>query len=212
MSYSLLDRLLSEADHALNTVFNAKPARKRANPAEKIIDDTTLSVNEKKASAELLRVDHAGEVCAQALYRGHALVTQNNLTRATFLTAADEEQDHLAWCQDRLDDLNDRPSLLNPFWYAGSFFMGVGAGLLGDKWSFGFVEETEKQVEAHLDEHLERLPCNDAKSRAVLATMKQDEMDHARHAKSMGAKRLPLPVKVFMGLKATFMKKLAAKI
>lgn len=208
----LLDRILTEVNHALDTVFNAKPQHYRQSPADKIIDDTALTEKEKKLSAELLRVDHTGEVCAQALYRGHALVTKNKATRADFLKAADEEQDHLAWCQGRLDAYNAHTSYLNPFWYTGSFLMGVGAGFLGDAWSYGFVEETEKQVEAHLDEHLTRLPGNDAKSRAVLLQMKQDEVAHAQHAKVQGAKALPIPIKRVMGVKATLMKQLAAKI
>jgi len=212
MQLSLLDRILSEADHALNTVFNHKPARNRKSPADKIIDDSTLTSADKKVSAPLLRVNHTGEVCAQALYRGHAFVTHNPHTRKTFLAAAAEEQDHLAWCQDRLDDFNDHPSYLNPFWYVGSFLMGVGSGVMGDQWSYGFVEETEKQVEAHLDDHLQRLPNNDAQSRAVLTQMKADEAEHAQKASAAGAKRLPLAIKMLMGIKASIMKSLASKI
>jgi ubiquinone biosynthesis monooxygenase Coq7 len=145
-----------------------------------------------------MRVNHTGEICAQALYSGQALVARNAKVRAVLQTAGNEERDHLAWCRARLDELRSRPSLLDPFWYAGSFAMGVASGLAGDRWSLGFLAETETQVERHLEGHLERLPIADESSRAVLEQMREDENRHGAAGRAMEAAELPLPVRLAM--------------
>lgn len=157
-----------------------------------------LSEADKRASAALVRVNHAGEIAAQALYHGQALVARSDTTRALLLKAAREETDHLAWCETRLKELDSRPSLLNPLWYAGSFAIGAAAALLGDRASLGFVVETERQVEGHLDEHLARLPQDDIRSRAILQTMRTDEIAHGVSAKAAGGAELPSPVRFLM--------------
>jgi 3-demethoxyubiquinol 3-hydroxylase len=159
---------------------------------------TPLSEFEKRESAALMRVNHAGEIAAQALYHGQALVARSAATRQLLLKAANEETDHLAWCETRLKELDARPSLLNPLWYAGSFAIGAAAALLGDRASLGFVVETERQVEGHLDEHLARLPPDDARSRAILQTMRADEIAHGLSAKAAGGAELPSPVRFLM--------------
>lgn len=153
---------------------------------------------ERRTSAALMRVNHAGEIAAQALYHGQALVSRTAATRDLLLKAAHEETDHLAWCETRLKELGSRPSLLNPLWYAGSFAIGAMAALLGDRTSLGFVVETERQVEGHLDQHLARLPPDDARSRAILETMRSDEIAHGLTAKAAGAAELPTPVRMLM--------------
>ncbi len=145
-----------------------------------------------------MRVNHAGEIAAQALYHGQALVARSPTTRELLLKAAREETDHLAWCETRLNELDSRPSLLNPLWYAGSFAIGAMAALLGDRASLGFVVETERQVEGHLDEHLDRLPPDDVRSRAILETMRSDEIAHGMNAKAAGGVELPSPVRALM--------------
>lgn len=157
-----------------------------------------LTDAEKRTSAALMRVNHAGEIAAQALYHGQALMARSTATRELLLKAAREETDHLAWCETRLRDLDSRPSLLNPLWYAGSFAIGAAAALLGDRISLGFVVETERQVEGHLDEHLARLPQGDARSRAILQTMQADEIAHGMSAKAAGGAELPAPVRALM--------------
>ncbi len=153
---------------------------------------------DRLTSAALMRVNHAGEIAAQALYHGQALVARTAATRNLLLKAAHEENDHLAWCETRLKELDSRPSLLNPLWYAGSFAIGAMAALLGDRMSLGFVVETERQVEGHLDQHLARLPQDDARSRAILETMRSDEIAHGMTAKAAGATELPAPVRMLM--------------
>ena len=157
-----------------------------------------LTDAEKRAAAALMRVNHAGEIAAQALYHGQALMARSTATRELLLKAAREETDHLAWCETRLRDLDSRPSLLNPLWYAGSFAIGAAAALLGDRISLGFVVETERQVEGHLDEHLVRLPPGDTRSRAILQTMQADEIAHGMSAKAAGGAELPAPVRALM--------------
>jgi ubiquinone biosynthesis monooxygenase Coq7 len=159
-----------------------------------------------------MRVNHVGEVCAQALYQGQALTARNPEARAALEEAAREETDHLAWCEDRLNELGGRKSLLNPLWYAGSFALGATAGVLGDKWNLGFLAETERQVEAHLDEHLRQLPEQDAKSRAIVEQMKEDEIRHAQTAVHYGAAELPPPVKLAMRSMSMVMKRIAHRI
>jgi 3-demethoxyubiquinol 3-hydroxylase len=157
-----------------------------------------LSEAEKWTSAALMRVNHAGEIAAQALYHGQAMVARSTTTRELLLKAAREETDHLAWCEARLKELDSRPSLLNPLWYAGSFAIGALAAAMGDRMSLGFVVETERQVEGHLDEHLARLPADDARSRAILQTMRADEIAHGMAAKAAGGAELPSPVRSLM--------------
>jgi ubiquinone biosynthesis monooxygenase Coq7 len=157
-----------------------------------------LSDAERRESAALMRVNHSGEVAAQALYHGQALVSRSTATRNMLLKAAREEEDHLAWCETRLEELGSRPSLLNPLWYCGSFLIGALAAAAGDRTSLGFVVETERQVEGHLDEHLARLPSGDTRSRAILNVMRTDEIGHGAAAKSAGASELPAPVRVLM--------------
>jgi ubiquinone biosynthesis monooxygenase Coq7 len=172
-----------------------------------------LSDSERRESAALMRINHVGEVCAQALYTGQSLASRDPALQAKLSEASREETDHLAWTQQRLDELNDRPSLLNPLWYAGSFAIGFAAGKLGgDKVSLGFVVETERQVEAHLQTHMEKLPAADTPSRAIVATMKADEMAHAQMAMKAGAVELPAPVKSMMKMAAKLMTTIAYRV
>ncbi|AMM23931.1 2-polyprenyl-3-methyl-6-methoxy-1,4-benzoquinone monooxygenase [Variovorax sp. PAMC 28711] len=204
------DVLLAAADSALRTLFS--PARAtRAMPAAESAPSALAEADRREAGA-LMRVNHVGEVCAQALYTAQAAVTRDPNLRAHFAEAAREETDHLAWTQQRLDALGARPSLLNPIWYAGAFGLGLVAGRLGDRWSLGFVAETEKQVEAHLDGHLDRLPAGDTASRAVIEQMKVDEARHAAQAWSAGARELPRPVKGLMRLASRVMTTVAHRI
>lgn len=159
-----------------------------------------------------MRVNHTGEVCAQALYDGQAALARDPATRAHLEAAAAEETDHLAWCAERLQELNDRPSLFNPLWYTGSFAIGALAALAGDRWSLGFVVETERQVEAHLGEHLERLPPADARSRAILETMQADEARHADNALARGGAKLPFPIPALMRGASAVMKAVAYRL
>ena len=193
---AVLDLALNAADGALRTLF-AKPRASRTCPTVPA-QATELSTQDKAISGALMRVNHVGEVCAQALYAAQALGTRNPGLREHFLKASREEGDHLAWTRDRLDELGARPSLLNPLWYAGAFGLGLVASRLGDRLSLGFVVETEHQVEAHLAAHLERLPEGDHESRAIVAQMKDDEAQHARAAEDAGAMQLPAPVKALM--------------
>jgi ubiquinone biosynthesis monooxygenase Coq7 len=207
---SPLDRLLIDAQNALDTVFGAPPAQ-RANPAAGEAD-VVLDEEERRHAAGLMRINHVGEVCAQALYVGQAAVARDAATRDQLLAAAQEETDHLAWCADRLDELDSRPSLFNPLWYAGSYAIGLLAGLRGDGWNLGFVAETERQVEAHLHEHLERLPPGDGRSRAILETMQADEARHAEHAEAAGARVLPPPIPRLMAFASGVMKAVAYRL
>ena len=204
---SPLDRLLDSAQNALSTVAGS-PRAERANPGDST-PDVVLDDAERRHAAGLMRINHVGEVCAQALYIGQAAVARDPATRAHLLEAAQEETDHLAWCADRLRELDSRPSLLNPLWYAGSYTIGALAGLRGDGWNLGFVVETEHQVEAHLEEHLRTLPEADLRSRAILQVMKDDEARHADHAEQAGAKVLPQPVPTLMKAASTLMKAVA---
>lgn len=191
-----LDAALNAADGALRTLF-AAPRASRACPTVPG-EKTELALQDKALSGALMRVNHVGEVCAQALYAAQALGTRDPALREHFLQASREEGDHLAWTKARLDELGARPSLLNPLWYAGAFGLGLVASRLGDRLSLGFVVETERQVEAHLAGHLERLPQGDHESRAIVAQMKDDEALHAREAEQAGALQLPEPVKALM--------------
>ena len=205
-----LDRLLGDAQRALETVLGA-PSANRPNPASDEAE-LVLEEDERRHAAGLMRINHVGEVCAQALYCGQAAVARDEGTRAHLLEAAQEETDHLAWCNQRLQELDSRPSLLNPLWYAGSYAIGALAGLRGDGWNLGFVVETERQVEAHIDEHLQSLPQADGRSRAILQVMKADEARHAANAENAGARVLPPPVPGLMAAASKLMKTVAYRI
>jgi ubiquinone biosynthesis monooxygenase Coq7 len=209
-NYSPLDRLLAEAQRGLAGAADDAVAA-RANPCAPQ-PDVEMAGRARKHAAGLMRVNHTGEVCAQALYIGQAAVARDEATRGQLLSAAQEETDHLAWCSQRLRELDSRPSLFNPLWYAGSYAIGVAAGLRGDGWNLGFVVETERQVEAHLDEHLRRLPPEDLRSRAILQVMKADEARHADHAEAAGARLLPQPIPKVMALASAVMKAVAYRI
>ena len=205
-----IDRLLGDAQRALETVLGAPPAQ-RANPSASEAE-IVLEEDERRHAAGLMRINHVGEVCAQALYCGQAAVARDEATRAHLLEAAQEETDHLAWCNQRLQELDSRPSLLNPLWYAGSYAIGALAGLRGDGWNLGFVVETERQVEAHIDEHLQSLPPADGRSRAILQVMKADEARHAANAENAGARILPQPVPLLMATASRLMKTVAYRL
>ena len=193
-----LDRLIAAVDNGLRTLL-APPHSARPVPGGSAAD-ADLSAAERSLAAALMRVNHSGEICAQALYQGQALTARNTAARVALEQAATEETDHLAWTRQRIEELGGRASLLNPLWYAGSFALGAAAGLLGDRWNMGFLAETERQVEGHLEGHLDRLPPQDGKSRAIVDQMKSDEARHARTAAEYGAAELPQPVKLAMKL------------
>lgn len=206
---SKTDRLLSTAEQALRTLTGsnvaARPMPTGAEPGE-------LSESERELAGALMRVDHVGEVCAQALYQAQAMVARDPSLRDHLLAAARDEADHLAWTKRRLDELGARPSLLNPLWYGGAFAIGLAAARLGDRTSLGFVVETERQVERHLDSHLARLPANDAASRAVVEQMRVDEIRHAGDAEAAGARSLPLPARLLMKAAAKVMTTVAHRV
>ncbi len=205
-----LDQLITTFDLGLRTVF-ATPHAGRPYPAA-AAPEAELSETDKARAAALMRVNHVGEVCAQALYAGQALTARNEKVRGELEQAAREETDHLAWCEQRIDELGGRKSLLNPLWFGGAFGIGAVAGLLGDKWNLGFLAETERQVEAHLDGHLQKLPEADARSRAVVEQMKIDEIKHAQTAVDHGGAPLPSPVKMAMRFAADVMRQTASRI
>ncbi|WP_226704797.1 2-polyprenyl-3-methyl-6-methoxy-1,4-benzoquinone monooxygenase [Microbulbifer elongatus] len=194
-----LDRLLLQADRALRTLSPGSPCHERPSPS-KSVDEAELSDSERRHAAGLMRVNHSGEVCAQALYQGQALTAKLPQVRAEMEHAADEEIDHLAWCEQRLDELGSRPSVLNPLWYGLSFGIGAAAGKISDKVSLGFVAATEEQVCKHLESHLQELPAQDEKSRAVVEQMLVDEAKHQHAALDAGGARFPGPVKGLMTL------------
>ncbi len=205
---NLRDRLICEIDTGIRTVF----AKARAGRPQPVPDSSSHAATAAaptnvavKESIRLMRVNHCGEVCAQALYQGQALVAKGDQTRKLLLTAAKEEHDHLAWCESRLSELGGRKSQLSPLFYAGAFGMGIVSGLLGDKWSMGFLVETERQVEAHLHDHLGRISPDDAGSRAILEAMREDEIRHGQAGAQHGANALPSPAKAVMSLFSTVM-------
>lgn len=193
-----IDRLLTSAEQALRTVSGGAQASRPSPAVSSAAISEPLSLEDRRRSGPLMRVNHVGEVCAQALYVAQALTARSPTVREQMQRAAREETDHLAWTADRLEALGDRPSLLNPLWYAGAFAIGLAAGRAGDRWSLGFLVETERQVEEHLAGHLERLPEQDRASRAVVAQMKADEAQHADTALAAGGAALPLPVRWLM--------------
>ena len=200
---SPLDRLLAVADHGLRALTTT-PHASRPKPAAATPGDR-LDDAERRQAGALMRVNHVGEICAQALYSAQALATSDPVLRRQFEQAADEETDHLAWTAERLTELGARPSLLNPLWYAGAFGIGLLAARAGDARSLGFLVETERQVERHLDGHLDRLPAGDLESRAIVAQMKDDEAAHALAAEQAGASRLPAPIRWSMRAAAKVM-------
>ncbi len=206
----MLDALVMSFDRALRTL-TGHAAATRAVPGAQL-PECELTSPERRHAAALMRVNHTGEVCAQALYAAQALIARDPEIRARFAQAAREEEEHLAWTQGRLAELSDRASLLNPLWYAGSFAMGVAAGLAGDRVNLGFVVETERQVEEHLTGHIESLPAGDAKSRAIIEQMRDDEARHGAMAQAAGAIDLPLPIKGVMRVAAAAMKVVAYRI
>ena len=205
---SPLDHLIINFDQGLRTLFGQPLITARENPAQNL-EEFELAEPEKRLSARLMRVNHAGEVSAQALYQGQALTARTKAVRQQMEQSAREENDHLVWCQNRIWELHGHVSLLNPLWYQGSFVIGTVAGLFGDKWSLGFLAETERQVVKHLEEHLQRLPSQDLKSKAILEHMKADEAHHATVAIKMGGIQLPKPVGWLMRRMAKVMTKTA---
>lgn len=206
-----IDRLLAGFDNALRTVIPPPARHTRPNPAG-ALEDGELSTEEKRHAAGLMRVNHAGEVAAQGLYQGHAAIARDPDTREQMQQAADEELDHLGWCEQRLTELGERPSHLSPVWYAGAFVIGAASGVFGDRWSLGFVEETEHQVAEHLSGHLQDLPPEDMRSRAIVEQMREEEEEHGANAKAAGAAELPRPVRDVMRLTAKIMTRTAYRI
>lgn len=208
---SFIDNLLVQADHALRTVALDRHPHTRPSPASNLAEPA-LSSAEQRHAAGLMRVNHSGEVCAQALYQGQALTAKLPDVRTEMEQAAQEEIDHLQWCDHRLQELNSRPSLLNPLWYGLSFGIGAGAGLVSDKISLGFVAATEEQVCEHLDNHLQRLPAQDDKSRAIVSQMLEDEKKHGHAALAAGGTDFPAPVKKVMTLVSKVMTSITYRI
>ena len=192
-----LDRLMGQIDQALHIVFGPTPRPTRNNPAS-IKEEVDLKASEREFSGRLMRINHAGEICAQALYQGQAATARLPEVREKMEQAAQEENDHLAWTEERIRELGGHTSYLNPLWYTGSFAIGALAGVVGDKWSLGFIAETERQVVKHLADHLQRLPAADCKSRAILEQMRDDESHHATVAIESGGAELPGPVRRVM--------------
>ena len=209
--FSPFDQLIMQGDHAMRTIFGKPEITERDYPAEQV-DDSELSEEQRKHVAGLMRINHAGEIAAQALYSGQALTAKLEDVRESMNRAAMEENDHLDWTDKRLEELGSQRSLLAPFWYVGSFAIGALAGAAGDKWSLGFVAETEKQVVKHLDHHLEKLPENDQRSRAILEQMKEDEQHHATVALEHGGRDLPWIIRKLMTLTSKVMTKTAYRI
>ncbi len=209
--FSPLDRAINIMDQALRLSSGLAPDPARPNPAGELAD-SGMDEATRKHVAGLMRVNHTGEICAQALYAGQAATARNKKVREEMHGAALDEIDHLSWCAQRLQELDSQTSIFNPLWYAGSFAIGAIAGIAGDGWSLGFLKETEIQVEAHLEEHLERLPGDDQRSQAILDQMKSDEAKHAQMAANAGAYDLPAPVKEAMAFASKIMKAVAYRI
>lgn len=208
---ALIDRFITEFDTALRSVVGGAHAH-RPTPGSDVQSTALLDVKDREHAAGLMRVNHVGEVCAQALYQSQKLVARNSEIRQMLDHSGQEEMDHLAWCETRLQELGSHTSYLNPLWYAGSFAIGLAAGLAGDKWSLGFVAETEKQVENHLESHLEKLPVEDERSRAIVDQMRIDEIEHGQAAILAGAAVLPEPIQKLMQAMSKVMTSTAYKI
>ncbi|HKJ82443.1 MAG TPA: 2-polyprenyl-3-methyl-6-methoxy-1,4-benzoquinone monooxygenase [Mariprofundaceae bacterium] len=209
--HSLLDHALVHIDQALNNMF-CKQSSSREYPADSAVDPDTASTSERRQAAGLMRVNHAGEMAAQALYQGQSLTARDPTLRQKLHQASIEEADHLNWCRRRLDELDASPSRLDPLWYMGSLMIGITAGVAGDRWNLGFLAETEHQVVRHLEGHLERLPAHDQRSRHIVTQMREDELGHATLAEDLGAAELPAPVRGMMRLTAKVMTTLAERI
>jgi ubiquinone biosynthesis monooxygenase Coq7 len=205
-----IDGWIAQVDRALRTVSNVVDAS-RASPAE-ALPEKQLSEHDRRHAAALMRVNHVGEVCAQALYQGQALTARDPHARQALERAAMEEEDHLAWSAQRVHELGGRTSLLNPVWYAGAFALGTVAGALGDRWNLGFLAETERQVEEHLSGHLERLPSEEARTRTLVEAMRADEARHRDTALRLGAAELPRPIRLAMRLASGFMTRVAYRV
>lgn len=206
----MLDGLIEHFDRALQTLA-VKPSSARPVPGSGL-PECELDDQQRRDVAALMRVNHVGEICAQALYQGQAMTARNQALRGSLQHAADEEVEHLAWTLQRINEVGGRTSVLNPLWYGGALAIGVAAGVLGDRWNLGFLAETETQVEAHLQRHLSRIPAQDERSRAILDQMKQDEASHARLARDLGAAELPLPVRAAMKIASKLMTTVAARV
>lgn len=202
--FNLIENLLCELDMAVRTLIKPPSRTARLSPAAEVLEGS-LSSTQSRHVAALMRVNHAGEVCAQALYRGQALMASDSGVKTQMAKAAEEEIDHLAWCEQRLAELNSKPSVLNPLWYFGSLMIGIAAGLVSDKVSLGFLAETEKQVADHLQGHLDQLPFEDDKTKAILLKMHEEESHHATRAMDVGAAQLPEPIKEAMRKAAKLM-------
>jgi len=208
--HSLADTVIGHIDKALNNIFIAQHTQ-REYPANQVGEDT-LSAAQKKKAAGLMRVNHAGEMAAQALYHGQSLIARDKTLKDKLKHASEEEADHLNWCRSRLDELGEKPSVFDPLWYVGSFAIGIAAGAVGDRWNLGFLAETEYQVVSHLEGHLQNLPEEDQRSRAIIEQMKVDEMGHAHLAEDLGAAKLPDIVKSGMKLTSKVMTGVSEKI
>lgn len=202
--YTAADRALMNLDQAVRTLFGRPQTTGRANPGD-AVPEADLDAHQRDHIGRLMRINHSGEVCAQGLYQGQAITAHDLAVRERMQDSAAEENDHLQWCEQRVDELGGRLSLLNPLWYAGSFAIGAAAGVVGDKWSLGFVAETERQVEGHLDEHLDDIPEQDRRTRTVLEQMKADEIAHGEKAMDWGGAELPAPLRGLMKLTAKIM-------
>lgn len=208
---AFVDELIGGFDRALRAVAGVhQPAR--PSPAHDVPETRSLTDDARRRAAALMRVNHVGEVCAQALYEGQSIAARDARTRDSLLAAASEERDHLAWCAERVAELGGRTSLLNPIWYAGSFALGVAASVLGDRWNLAFLAETERQVENHLAGHLERLPQEDRRTRAVVEAMRADEARHRDTALALGGAELPLPIRAAMRAASTVMTTVSYRI
>lgn len=209
-NFTRADMLIAALDEGLRALTGAETAG-RPNPSEGL-NEPALTEDERRRSSDLMRVNHAGEIAAQALYSGQAVGARTVATRDHLLSAAREERDHLAWCRERLDELGGRPSVLGPFWYAGSFCIGLVASGFGDHVSLGFISETESQVESHIEDHLTRLPKSDTKSAAILRKMAADEAHHGTTARLAGGVALPIPVRRLMSLGGEVLRRTASKV
>ncbi len=205
-NYSKTDRFLIYFDRAVRTLLTKAPVTERPYPAKEI-PEADLTDVEQDHHGRLMRINHTGEICAQALYQGQALTAKLPQVRGQMERAAAEENDHLSWCKTRIDELDNRTSYLNPFWFIGSYTIGSVAGLIGDKWSLGFVAETERQVEKHLQSHLNQIPLKDQRTLVILEKMKADERNHAEKAIAGGAAKLPFPIRMSMKISAKIMTK-----
>ena len=212
-AFSPFDKFINEVDQSLRTIFTSPPTTERPYPAKDITEPTPLTAEERKKSGRLMRVNHSGEIAAQGLYRGQALTAKREDIREQMECSAMEENDHLNWCETRIKELDSHKSYLNPVWYWGSFSIGALAGIVGDKWSLGFVKETEDQVVRHLDSHMNQLPANDLPDMIILKKMKEDEQHHADIAVKAGGAKLPWPIrKITMPLTSKIMTVLSSRI